>query len=147
MFKPFLLFSFLCALSLFSYAQPNLAVRQIKIGNTYRETNQYKEAERLLLSGLTSIRQQKDKYWEAVACENLGLLYRDMEDSLQAIRYIDTAQKIYQQLSLDGSRIAMQQLSESIKKIADSYAGIDIGSTGVKLSIVQVTLGREGRYI
>ncbi|MEJ7675683.1 MAG: hypothetical protein WKF59_23990 [Chitinophagaceae bacterium] len=130
-----------------SFAQPNKAIRQIKVGNTYRETNQFKEAELALLSGLNSIRQQKDKYWEAVACENLGLLYRDIEDSLQAARYFDSAINIYERLGLNGSKTAMQQLAQSIRKTGEQFAGIDIGSTGVKLSIIQVSLGREGRYI
>ncbi|MEJ7827809.1 MAG: hypothetical protein WKF91_06430 [Segetibacter sp.] len=130
-----------------SFAQPIRAIRQIKVGNTYRETNQFKEAELALLSGLNSIRQQKDKYWEAVACENLGLLYRDIEDSLQAARYFDSATNIYERLGLNGSKIAMQQLAQSIRKTGEEFAGIDIGSTGVKLSIIQVSLGREGRYI
>ena len=141
------LFSLLTVFYGSSYAQPNQAVRYIKIGNTYRETNQYKEAERALSAGLATIRQQRDRYWEAVAYENMGLLYRDMEDSLKALRYFDSASKVYQQLNLEGSRISMVQLGESIRKRAEAYAGIDIGSTGVKLSIVQVTLGREGRYI
>lgn len=98
------------------YAQPDIAIRRIKIGNTYRETNQFKEAERNLISGLSLVQQQKDRYWEAVACENLGLLYMDLEDSLKAIRYFDNALSIYQQLNLDGSRIAIQQLGESLKK-------------------------------
>lgn len=130
-----------------SFAQPNKAIRQIKVGNTYRETNQFKEAELALLACLNSVRQQKDKYWEAVACENLGLLYRDMEDSLQAARYFDSAINIYEKLSLNGSKIAMQQLAQSVRKTGEEYAGIDIGSTGVKLSIIRVSLGREGRYI
>jgi tetratricopeptide (TPR) repeat protein len=130
-----------------SYAQPATAIRLIKIGNTYREANQYKEAERALMSGLGTVRQQRDRYWEAVACENLGLLYRDIEDSLAAIRYLDTAARIYQQLNLEGSRIALVQLAESVRKRAAAYAGIDIGSTGVKLSVIQVTLGKEGHYI
>jgi hypothetical protein len=146
--KLFLLLSFLTTIFVTSTAQlPSYPVRVIKIGNSYREANQYKEAERMLISGLASVRQQKDKYWEAVACENLGLLFRDMEDSIQAIRYLDTAGKLYRQLNLEGSHIAMMQLAEGIRKRADSYAGIDIGSTGVKLSIVQVTLGREGNYV
>lgn len=142
----FVLFSLLTVFQV-SYAQPNQAIRYIKIGNTYRETNQYKEAERALTTGLATIRQQRDRYWEAVAYENMGLLYRDMEDSLKALRYFDSASRIYQQLNLEGSRISMVQLGESIRKRADAYAGIDIGSTGIKLSIIQVTLGREGRYI
>lgn len=145
--RVFILLGILISYSIAAHAQPNQAVRFIKIGNTYRETNQFKEAERVLMTGLTTVRQQRDRYWEAVACENLGLLYRDTEDSLQALRYIDTAAKIYTQLNLDGSRIAMVQLAESIRKRAAAYAGIDIGSTGIKLSIIQVTLGREGRYI
>ncbi len=132
-----------------SNAQTNtLAIRRIKIGNTYRETNQFTESERNLISGLSIVQQQKDRYWEAVACENLGLLYRDLEDSVKAYRYFDTASRIYQQLNLGGSRIAMSQLSESMRlKKTEAYAGIDIGSTGVKLSIIQVTLGTEGRYV
>jgi hypothetical protein len=101
----------------------------------------------MLLSGLGTVRQQRDRYWEAVACENLGLLYRDLEDSLAAIRYLDTAARIYQQLNLEGSRIALVQLAESVRKRAAAYAGIDIGSTGIKLSVLQVTLGKEGYYI
>lgn len=142
------LFGLLTVFTTLTYAQPDIAIRRIKIGNTYRETNQFKEAERNLISGLSLVQQHKDKYWEAVACENLGLLYRELEDSLKAVRYFDTASRIYQQLRLDGSRLAMQQLSESMRKqTGDLYAGIDIGSTGVKLSILQVTLGTEGRYI
>ena len=147
MIRLLVLFSLLTVFQVCSYAQPSQAVRYIKIGNTYRETNQYKEAERALTSGLASIHQQKDRYWEAVAYENMGLLYRDMEDSLKALRYFDSASRIYQQLNLEGSRISMVQLGESIRKRAEAYAGIDIGSTGIKLSIIQVTLGREGRYI
>ncbi len=135
-------------LSEISHAQTSLAVRRIKIGNTYRETNQFSESERNLISGLSLVQQQKDKYWEAVACENLGLLYRDLDDSIKAYRYFDTASRIYQQLNLDGSRLAMVQLGESMRvKRTEAYAGIDIGSTGVKLSIIQVTLGSEGRYV
>jgi len=131
-----------------SYAQNSLAIRRIKIGNTYRETNQFNESERNLISGLSIVQQQKDKYWEAVACENLGLLYRDLEDSSKALRYFDTASKIYLQLNLEGSRLAMIQLGESMRiKRRQAYAGIDIGSTGIKLSVIQVTLGTEGRYV
>ncbi len=138
----------LAVLSEMSSAQTSIAVRRIKIGNTYRETNQYGESERNLISGLSLVQQQKDKYWEAVACENLGLLYRDLEDSVKAYRYFDTASRIYQQLNLDGSRLAMVQLGESMRiKRTEAYAGIDIGSTGIKLSVIQVTLGTEGRYV
>ena len=140
-----------CILAVFSelsHAQSTLAIRRIKIGNTYRETNQFSESERNLISGLSIVQQQKDKYWEAVACENLGLLYRDLEDSVKAYRYFDTASKIYAQLNLDGSRLAMVQLLESMRlKRSEAYAGIDIGSTGIKLSVLQVTLGTEGRYV
>lgn len=146
--KLILLFSLLTVFISLTYGQPEIGIRRIKIGNTYRETNQFKEAERNLISGLSLVQQRKDKYWEAVGCENLGLLYRELDDSVKAVRYFDTATRIYQQLRLEGSRLAMQQLAESMRKrSADLYAGVDIGSTGVKLSVLQVTLGREGRYI
>ncbi len=146
--KFFVLLPLLALLAAAVFAQqPNLAIRRIKVGNTYREANQYQEAERNLISGLSLVKQQKDRYWEAVASENLGLLYRDLEDSMKAVRYFDAAGEIYTQLNLEGSRMALLQLSESVRKRAQAYAGIDIGSTGVKLSVVQVTLGREGHYI
>ena len=142
----FILCTLLAAFSFGSQAQ-NSSVRLIKIGNTYRETNQYKEAERALQTGLSSVRLMREYYWQAVAYENLGLLYRDMEDSTRALRYVDSAFKLFQQLNMQGSRMAMLQMGESLRKKAEAFAGIDIGSTGIKLSIVQVTLGREGRYI
>lgn len=126
---------------------PKIAVRQIKIGSTYRETNQYAEAEKALQTGLEMVRTQKDTYWEAVACENLGLLYRDMEDSMQAVHYFENAMRMYAGLNMAGSQLAMLQLAQSVRKGGDLYAGIDIGSTGIKLSLIQVTLGREGRYV
>lgn len=146
--KRALLYGLITIYSVLAFAQtPNIAIRRIKVGNTYRETNQYQEAEKNLISGLSLVKQQKDRYWEAVASENLGLLYRDLEDSLKAVRYFDAALGIYEDLNLEGSRLALEQLAESVRKRAQAYAGIDIGSTGVKLSILQVTLGREGHYI
>jgi hypothetical protein len=146
--KLVLLALFVCAgVALYSQGMPKTAIRQIKIGNTYRETNQFVEAEKALHAGLEMVRGQKDKYWEAVACENLGLLYRDMEDSMQAVHFFDAAMRIYSDINLNGSKLSMLQLSESIRKGGDLYAGIDIGSTGVKLSLIQVTIGKEGRYI
>ncbi|MEO6915315.1 MAG: tetratricopeptide repeat protein [Chitinophagaceae bacterium] len=126
---------------------PKTAIKQIKIGNTYRETNQYAEAEKALHTGLEMVRTQKDAYWEAVACENLGLLYRDMEDSMQAVHFFENAMRMYGEMNMTGSKLAMMQLAESVRKGGDLYAGIDIGSTGIKMSLIQVTLGREGRYI
>jgi hypothetical protein len=139
----------LCCVVLEAQQTTDYAVRLIKIGNTYREALQYGESERTLKTGLSMAAQKGNTYWEAVAAENLGFLYRDEGDTIQATSYFTRAQGIYQRMGLDGSKMAMEQLLKSMKRgsAPDLYAGIDIGSTGVKMSLVSVSLGSEGRYI
>ena len=61
----------------FAQAQDlNSALKFIKAGNTLREVKQYDQAEEYLNKALNILRN-KEKYWEAVAYENLGFLYRD----------------------------------------------------------------------
>ena len=119
------------------------AIRFIKLGNTLREVDKPQQAITILLRALPAV-QGKDLYWEAVTYENLGLAYQDQENKLDAVRYFQKAQLIYKLLKYKASETAMNELIDEAtdKKL---YAGIDIGSSGIKLAIFSTRL-EDGFY-
>ncbi|MBO0934321.1 tetratricopeptide repeat protein [Fibrella aquatilis] len=119
------------------------AIRFIKLGNTLREVDKPQQAIEMLLRALPAV-GRKDLYWEAVAYENLGLAYRDQENTTDAVRYFQKAQLLYKLLKYKASETAMNELIDEAtdKKL---YAGIDIGSSGIKLAIFSTKL-EDGFY-
>jgi tetratricopeptide (TPR) repeat protein len=117
----------------------NSALRFIKAGNTLREVKQYDQSEEYLNKALNIVRN-KDKYWEAATYENLGFLYRDQENVLEASRNFVKAIEIYHTLKMSMSEKALTQLMLGLKDSEELFAGIDIGSKGVKLSIIGVSV-------
>jgi len=117
----------------------NTALKYIKAGNTLREVKQYDQAEEYLNKALNVVRN-KDKYWEAATYENLGFLYRDQENILEASRNFSKAIDIYRSLKMAMSEKALMQLMAGLKDTEELFAGIDIGSKGVKLSIIGVSV-------
>lgn len=109
------------------------AMRFIKLGNTLREVDKPQQAIDLLLRALPVV-QRKDLYWEAIAYENLGLAYNDQENTIDAVTYFQKAQLLYKLLKYTASETAMNELIDNAagKK---TYAGIDVGSSGIKLAI------------
>lgn len=120
----------------------NSALRFIKAGNTLREVKQYDQSEEYLNKGLNIVKN-KDKYWEAAAYENLGFLYRDQENILEASRNFVKAIEIYRSLKMSMSEKALTQLMGGLKDTEELFAGIDIGSKGVKLSIIGVSVSAK----
>ena len=113
------------------------ALHFIKLGNTLRMVDRTQQAVDLLLRALPAV-QSKDDYLEAVAYENLGFAYTDLESSQTALSYFHKAQNLYRKLNYGASEAAMRQLiGEMAGK--DLYAGIDIGASGVKLAIFRTT--------
>lgn len=122
------------------------AQRYIKVGNTLREAKQFSLAEEYLLKGKTAVEKLKNNYWTAVALENLGLLYRDKRDNNQAVMYFRQASKIYQSVGSNTSAKFVTQVVSGIRgEISDLYGGIEIGSKGVKLSLVSVQFTPTGK--
>jgi tetratricopeptide (TPR) repeat protein len=117
----------------------NAALKFIKAGNTLREVKQFDQSEEYLNKALNIVRN-KDKYWEAATYENLGFLYRDQENILEASRNFAKAIDIYHTLKMSMSEKALTQLLGGLKEGEELYAGIDIGSKGVKLSIIGVSV-------
>ncbi|MBO0950529.1 tetratricopeptide repeat protein [Fibrella forsythiae] len=145
--KQVLLLLLFGSLSLWGWAQPApntaAAIQFIKLGNTLREVDKPQQAIDLLLRALPVV-QGKDLYWEAVTYENMGLAYADQEKSVEAIRYYQKAQLIYKLLKYTASEMAMNELIDGVTGKKE-YAGIDIGSSGIKLAIFSTKL-EDGFY-
>lgn len=126
------------------YKKINTALRYVKLGNTLREAQQYDLSEKYLRQGLQIITEQGDKYWEAATYENLGLLYKDQDKPDDAARYFNKALAIYRQLKMSLSEKALEQMLTGAEGKEQSYAGIEIGAKGVKLSILSIQLNSSG---
>ncbi|MEO5590904.1 MAG: tetratricopeptide repeat protein [Chitinophagaceae bacterium] len=126
------------------YRKINNALRYIKLGNTLREAQQYDLSEKYLRQGLQIITEQGDKYWEAATYENLGLLYKDQDKPEDAARYFNKALAIYRQLKMSLSEKALEQMLTGAEGKEQSYAGIEIGAKGIKLSILSIQLNSSG---
>ncbi len=126
------------------YRRINNALRYIKLGNTLREAQQYDLSEKYLRQGLQIITEQGDKYWEAATYENLGLLYKDQDKPEDAARYFNKALALYRQLKMSLSEKALEQMLTGAEGKEQSYAGIEIGAKGVKLSILSIQLNSNG---
>lgn len=126
------------------YRKINNALRYLKLGNTLREAQQYDLSEKYLRQGLQIITQQGDKYWEAAAYENLGLLFKDQDKPEDAARYFNKALAIYRQQKMSLSEKALEQLLTGAEGKEESYAGIEIGAKGIKLSILSIQLNSSG---
>jgi tetratricopeptide (TPR) repeat protein len=141
-------FFFLLVLALQVSAQPTInmtqTLRYIKAGNTLREAKQFVQAADYLNRGLTGAKAAKDAYWMAAAYENLGWLYRDLNDATQATRYLTKAYDLYKG-KYSVSALALQKLVGGLKKQEEIYGGIDIGARGVKISIIALQFSADGR--
>jgi Tetratricopeptide repeat len=126
------------------YRKINIALRYLKLGNTLREAQQYDLSEKYLRQGLQIIIDQGDRYWEAAVYENMGLLYKDQDKPEDAARYFNKALSIYRQLKMSLSEKALEQMLTGAEGKEESYAGIEIGSKGVKLSILSIQLNSSG---
>lgn len=130
-----------CGWSVQAWAQnarsPVEAQHFIKLGNTMRMVDRPQQAIDLLLRALPAV-QSKDVYMEAVAYENLGYAYNDQENNQASLRYFQKAHQLYRQLNFGASEAAMQQLIREMSG-KELYAGIDVGSSGVKLAIFRTT--------
>lgn len=129
----------LCSLAICTAQDVNTALRYLKIANTLREVKQFDQSEDYLNKALNMVRGRSE-YWEAAVYENLGFLYRDQENTLEASRNFTKAIDLYKKLKMAMSEKAITQLLDGMKEAEELYAGIDVGSKGVKLSIIGVTV-------
>jgi len=103
-------------------AAPNydLGRRYLKLGNTYREANEFEKALEFLQKGQKFFKNQSnfnEKYWYAVSLEYLGYYYRDTKQFNRAKSSLSEAEMIFADIitQVDGSDVAVSQVLSGLK--------------------------------
>lgn len=73
----------------------HLGKHLMNLGNLYRETGKFEDAQALLDEGAALIDRAGDQYWQAVAARYRGWLARDRGDWAQAGRWLALAARTY----------------------------------------------------
>lgn len=97
----------------------NLALRNLKLGNTYREAGNYNTAIKYIEKAQKVLDYASDwesKYWSAAANEYLGYVYRDINMNDEAEGQFEIALAKFNGLirQADGSPIPLQMVKNSI---------------------------------
>jgi tetratricopeptide (TPR) repeat protein len=96
-----------------------MGIRYLKLGNSYREARDVNNAMYYIQRGYDLVANRASRYWEAVANEYMGLVYRDMGDRLTALEYLRRAEQIYRQIirsrNADWSDTAIQMLINDVE--------------------------------
>ncbi len=109
------------------------AIRYIKLANTLREVDKAQESISLLNRAMPAVRA-KHLYYEAVTNELLGLCYKDLRDTTSAIPYLERARTQYGTLKYVASGWGVNEIIRDLSS-KNIYAGIQIGTEGVKVAI------------
>ncbi|WP_461128792.1 tetratricopeptide repeat protein [Spirosoma aerophilum] len=111
------------------------AIQYIKLANTLREVEKSDESIKLLKRAMPAVKSTHP-YWEAVANEVLGLSYSDLRDSTTALQYLETARSQYLKLKYVASAWGVNEIVRNLSN-KNLYAGIQIGSSTIKLAILK----------
>lgn len=120
--------------------------RMLHTANSLMEAQQFDAAEEYFKKGLAKAKANYDGYGLALANEGLGNLYTKLEQPELAIGYYKAAVRIYRSLKLTVNANLVESLLKSAQGIGETYAGIEIGAKGIKLSVIEVTLSKDRDY-
>ncbi|MFD1142875.1 tetratricopeptide repeat protein [Larkinella insperata] len=109
------------------------AIQYIKLANTLRALDKPQDAINLLERALPAVRG-KDRYWEAVTYELLGLAYYENNSNDNADYYLKLARGRYEKLRYVASAWGVNELIRELSG-KNLYAGIQFGASDVKLAI------------
>ncbi|MGA0560572.1 tetratricopeptide repeat protein [Larkinella sp. VNQ87] len=109
------------------------AIRYIKLANTLRALDKPQDAINLLERALPAVRGQ-NRYWEAVACELLGLAHYENNNTEHAEYYLKIARSRYEKMRYVASAWGVNELIREISG-KNLYAGIQFGASEVRLAI------------
>lgn len=126
-----------------------VAISMFNLGDIYRQVKDFDKSFSLLNDGLERIKRVGDKYWEAIGYASLGLLYRDKGDIRQAGNYLKQAYELFNSLGAKNKAglVLLELLSLEAQKPKTLYAGVEIGSKGVKAMAVEISpADEEGFY-
>ncbi len=112
------------------YAVPQIGIRYLKLGNTYREAGSYDKAEEFLTLGKSFFKNKTGweyDYWRAVSDEYFGFLYKEVSSIQEnsnnkeyfkqvSIEHFTRALASYKKLIAqeDGSFVPLEQILASI---------------------------------
>ena len=118
----FLLLYSLSGISVFAQtkAQEGSYSLYIKLGNLLRRGSQIELGEYYIKKGLSAVKN-KDRYWEATAYENLGLICRERGDEEGANKYFLDALNLYNSEKLSISEKAIYDLMEGKEANKDIF--------------------------
>ncbi len=124
----------------------NLAIRNIKLGNSYREAKNYDFAARFINDGMAIVEKRKNfdgKYWTATGYEYLGYLYRDMGMAKEAKKNFERAADKFKEIIKqdDGSQYAMIEVLNGLSRSFENNKSISqTGSNSLSLNYSQSKL-------
>ncbi len=121
----------------------------LNMGDTYRRMKDFSQAEYYLNEGLKRIVKVGNKYWEATGYYYLGWFYGDKKEIPKAKDYFKKAYNIFEAIGAKSSAneaLYSYVLFESLRP-KTLYAGIEIGSKGVKAMVIELSpADEEGIY-
>lgn len=99
-----------------------LGLRYLKLANSYREARNVDMAQYYARRGFDLVRGRGSRYWEAVAYEYLGLIYRDMGDNTTALDYLRRAESTYRTV------ISPLRTESSVNAVQRIMSDVEFGS-------------------
>lgn len=110
------------------------AIHYTKLANTLREVDKSPESISLLNRAMPAFISAKSLYWQAVANELIGLSYKDIKDTTNAVAYLEKALTQYGQLKYVASGWGVNEILRALSN-KNMYAGIQFNKTGVRVAI------------
>jgi tetratricopeptide (TPR) repeat protein len=117
----------ICAVFAQTKAQESSYALYIKLGNLLRRGSQVELGEYYIKKGLSAVKN-RDKYWEATAYENLGLICRERGDEENANKYFLDALNLYNLEKLPICEKAIHDLIEGAEANKDVFKDFKINA-------------------
>ena len=110
------------------------AIHYTKLANTLREVDKSPESISLLNRAMPAFISGKSVYWQAVANELIGLSYKDIKDTTNALAYLQKSLDLYGKLKYVASGWGVNEVMRALSS-KNIYAGIQFNETGVRVAI------------
>lgn len=135
---------FLCCSAAAQPGKPQPNSRILKTATSLLQAQQYEAAEEYFTKALKNALAAKNAYHQAQAYEGLGTLYSKTNQTRQSVESYQKAIKLYRALDLPVIADLVNSMLKNVQGIGDLYAGVEIGAKGVKLSVIDVKMGKDG---
>ncbi|MFZ1261533.1 MAG: tetratricopeptide repeat protein, partial [Chitinophagaceae bacterium] len=118
----------------------------LKTASTLLQAQQLEAAEEYYNTALTKAIATKNSYHQAQAYEGLGNIYNKTNQQTPAIVAYQKAVKIYRSLNMTVIADVVNNQLRGVLGVGELYAGVEIGAKGIKLSIIEVKIDKNGEH-